>query len=799
MATVGAWAEIWKVTPATAVAAGTTYIDNDVLTVQTVYATKLSYSSATYGDEAFTCSINLCTDGLPTAENLTGTERSGRTPLVITAKQDAQVTFYYRRQAADQAENDSRDLKVFDQAAITTAMTGTFVLGESVSGSYNSSKTIALEKGHVYTVTSEGTTTLFFGISYSCEATGWSIDFAALGGNYPDKTKVTISSTVATIGGTTMGTCTVGEEALDSKFVLQTGTNWTLRMENGLFQDNGGGRAMGFRNCTANQIITIVGTGDPNPSNATLKTQDGNTYIYTVIADGDVKFTPARKLYFTSVSVETPAATPVETPAIELTPDATGKQWSLAEMPGYDVELQVEYKTDTKVAVTYDGEAVTEDGISAYMKYEADFAGKLEAAVSELESTTAVEGATVTYTSSDATVLAFKGGEEYAASGALADIAFLKEGSAELTVAYAGDADNAPASATVKVNVAKMKYSVEMSSDSPDNDKWEIVPDKAVEGTTVTATYKGKLKLKGMKAVKEKAPIDLSKVTEDLTLQNGDVLTGTLKADVKISIAAGATVKLRNVNITGDDPSYQWAGLSCLGDATIILAAGTTNTVKGFDINYPGIHVPADYTLTIQGTGALDASSNGCACGIGGGNNLSAGNIVIKGGSITATGGNFAAGIGAGDQSGCGTITISGGTVVATGGSFSAGIGTGQQGGCGNITISGGTVVATGGGSGAGIGTGLEGECGTITISGGTVEATGGNNAAGIGSGYSGGCGDITITDTVTSVKATKGAGATHSISAGYLSSLGSSVTIGGVEIEDGVTANPYTYTPEQN
>ena len=141
----------------------------------------------------------------------------------------------------------------------------------------------------------------------------WSIDFAAVGANYADKTSVTISESVATIGGTAMGTCTVSGDALNSNFVLQTGTTWLMRQSNGLYQGNGGGRAMGFLNCTKGQIITIVGTGDPNPStNATLKSQADKTYVYTVNEDGNVKFTPARYLYFTSVSVEDPSASAVD-------------------------------------------------------------------------------------------------------------------------------------------------------------------------------------------------------------------------------------------------------------------------------------------------------------------------------------------------------------------------------------------------------------------------------------------------------------------------------------------------------
>ena len=143
-------------------------------------------------------------------------------------------------------------------------------------------------------------------------AENWSIDFAAIGANYADKTNMTITEST-TIGGTSMGTCKVGEEDIDAKFVLQTGTTWMLRKSSGLYQGNGGGRAMGLIGCTEGQIITIVGTGDPNPStNVTFKSKDGNTYVYTVNANGDVKFTPARYLYFTTISVEDPSATAID-------------------------------------------------------------------------------------------------------------------------------------------------------------------------------------------------------------------------------------------------------------------------------------------------------------------------------------------------------------------------------------------------------------------------------------------------------------------------------------------------------
>ena len=299
--------------------------------------------------------------------------------------------------------------------------------------------------------------------------------------------------------------------------------------------------------------------------------------------------------------------------------------------------------------------------------------------------------------------------------------------------------------------------------------------------------------------------LDLSTVTAATTIQDGYRVTGTLGANVNISIAAGATVTLDGVTINGvNNSSYKWAGITCEGDATIILKDGTTNTVKGFYEDYPGILAAVGHTLIIKGgtagTGSLEASSNGYGAGIGGGNQIACGNIEIQGGKITATGGFGDAGIGSGYKAGCGSITISDGTVTATGGLNAAGIGRGNNGSggsatCGNITISGGTVTATGGQYGAGIGSGkfassLDGAI-TITISGGTVSATGGQYGAGIGSGNQAGCGAITITADVTSVTATKGSDATNSIGAGNSGTCGI-VTIGGNV--GAKTASPYIY-----
>ena len=211
--------------------------------------------------------------------------------------------------------------------------------------------------------------------------------------------------------------------------------------------------------------------------------------------------------------------------------------------------------------------------------------------------------------------------------------------------------------------------------------------------------------------------------------QDFDVLSGTLGSNVQISIADGATVLLdgAKINANGTWTTGNYAGLTCEGNATIILTGGTSreNIIKGFYENYPGIYVPADKTLTILGTNYdyLTVSSNGYGAGIGAGNGISCGNIVIKGGKITATGGNNAAGIGGAGSGNCGTITITGGIIESTGGMGAVGIGSGSNASCGAITFTN-TVSrlksVAGTSANYTVGASVGGTCGTITI-GGTV------------------------------------------------------------------------------
>ena len=176
--------------------------------------------------------------------------------------------------------------------------------------------------------------------------------------------------------------------------------------------------------------------------------------------------------------------------------------------------------------------------------------------------------------------------------------------------------------------------------------------------------------------------------------------------DNAITINASPTTTITTVTLNGINITK---GIECLGDATIILADGSTNTVKGkiYSPITAGIVVgPSGTTLTIDaetaGDGKLNATGGTQSAGIGTSYNYSSditcGAITIKGGTVTATGGNGAAGIGTGLAYGSGSNTCSAiaiGTgvtsVTATRGASANSIGKGYTSGgtqnCGTITF----------------------------------------------------------------------------------------------------------------
>ena len=210
---------------------------------------------------------------------------------------------------------------------------------------------------------------------------------------------------------------------------------------------------------------------------------------------------------------------------------------------------------------------------------------------------------------------------------------------------------------------------------------------------------------------------NLSTIYDDYTAQNAETLTGTFTSYRQLYIADGAIVYLKDVTI---NPSKVMSGIYCKGDATIVLEGN--NKVKGS--RNSGIYIDYHKTLTIKGTGTLTAEGGDNCAGIGGSDQMTAGNIVIEGGTITAKGsGSYGTGIGSAKWGSCGNITITGGIIRAesNSGSNSPGIGaSGEDGKCGNITIAK-TVTSVDAYKGSqaldAIGRGTRhSSCGTVTI-----------------------------------------------------------------------------------
>ena len=164
----------------------------------------------------------------------------------------------------------------------------------------------------------------------------------------------------------------------------------------------------------------------------------------------------------------------------------------------------------------------------------------------------------------------------------------------------------------------------------------------------------------------------------------------------------GAKVTLSNVNIeTTSD-----AAVSVSGNVELVITG--TNTLRSGTDRAGLEKADDDGTLTIDGTGSLEAYGGNEAAGIGSRANNNVRNIVINGGTITAEcTGRDGAGIGGGHSGKAENIRINGGVVTATGGEWGYGIGSGYNEYSllpTTITITGGTVKAIAGKPGAAIG-----------------------------------------------------------------------------------------------
>ena len=163
----------------------------------------------------------------------------------------------------------------------------------------------------------------------------------------------------------------------------------------------------------------------------------------------------------------------------------------------------------------------------------------------------------------------------------------------------------------------------------------------------------------------------------------------------------GAKVTLSNVNINAPG-----AAVSVSGNVELVITG--TNILRSGEDRAGLEKADDDGTLTIDGTGSLEAYGGNEAAGIGSRANNNVRNIVINGGTITAEcTGRDGAGIGGGHSGKAENIRINGGVVTATGGEWGYGIGSGYNEYSllpTTITITGGTVKAIAGKPGAAIG-----------------------------------------------------------------------------------------------
>ena len=226
-------------------------------------------------------------------------------------------------------------------------------------------------------------------------------------------------------------------------------------------------------------------------------------------------------------------------PEVTQVPNTTD-EWQFT-MPAGNVLVDVEYKDLTAMALTFGGKAIPEAGVKGFLGFEQEFIDglNLDAAVTNTDQNGAAvttDATSYTYTSSDATVIGFKTATEgvYELSGALADMVFRQEGSATLTIQYAGTEDLGKSAETaLLVTVTEKTYTVELADNTADADNWQgkigdngtyaALPVEGLKGSEkVVLKYDGSRIVKRVTATVEgAAPAGPKTYTE---LKGGEVL-----------------------------------------------------------------------------------------------------------------------------------------------------------------------------------------------------------------------------------------------------------------------------------
>jgi hypothetical protein len=160
---------------------------------------------------------------------------------------------------------------------------------------------------------------------------------------YTAKTAATYSDETVSISGVA---CNLGTGEFDG--LAFQGANKFFYYNGGLYQGNGGGRKVGVLDVEKGQRVTIVATGSSlalaTTDVAELESQEGETYVYNIIADGNLGVTMTRYFVIKSISIE------AKTKLI------TAHSWS------FDTKAEDVYTA--KTAATYSDETVSISGVA---------------------------------------------------------------------------------------------------------------------------------------------------------------------------------------------------------------------------------------------------------------------------------------------------------------------------------------------------------------------------------------------------------------------------------------------------
>jgi len=286
--------------------------------------------------------------------------------------------------------------------------------------------------------------------------------------------------------------------------------------------------------CVFRQNAKTPVVDDHAPFTATIDNNHGDYYVYAETTTGQAKTNFMDGI--TSIEVYGTYEPPIEVTQVPNTTD----EWQFT-MPAGNVLVDVKYKDLTAMALTFGGKAIPEAGVKGFLGFEQEFIDglNLDAAVTNTDQNGAAvttDATSYTYTSSDATVIGFKTATEgvYELSGALADMEFRQEGTATLTIQYAGTEDLGKSAETaLLVTVTEKTYTVDLAEGTADADNWQgkigdngtyaALPVEGLKGSEkVVLKYDGSRIVKRVTATVEgAAPAGPKTYTE---LKGGEVL-----------------------------------------------------------------------------------------------------------------------------------------------------------------------------------------------------------------------------------------------------------------------------------